>query len=170
MKPLHSVRPIHFGRAVGVSVTWAVLLYQAAAFAGAPVVGLWRFNEGAGTNVSDSSGFNNNGVLAGENGNVPAWVTGQTGFGGALRFTNDGLNHAYVDIPASSSLQIGLTATTPWTLTAWAYEDSNGTTDFVASYGRILVLDDGTAFQFESGASGDAEIYTWSRPPNTQWE
>jgi hypothetical protein len=147
-----------------------LVISQAAAFAAAPVVGLWRFNEGAGTNVSDSSGFNNNGVLAGENGNVPAWVAGQAGFGGALRFTNDGLNHAYVDIPGSSSLQIGLTATTPWTLTAWAYEDSNGTSDFVAYYGRVLVLDDGTAFQFESGASGDGQIYTWSRPPNTQWE
>src|SRR5215472_8049090 len=105
MKPLHNVRSIHF-RMPGVSVACVLLFCQAAAFAGAPVVGLWRFNEGAGTNVSDSSGFNNNGVLAGENGNVPAWATGQAGFGGALRFTNDGLNHAYVDIPGSSSLMI----------------------------------------------------------------
>jgi len=133
------------------------------------LVGLWRFNEGTGTNVADSSGFNNNGVLAGENGNVPAWVAGQSGFGGALRFTNDGLNHAYVGIPGSSSLQIGLTATNPWTLTAWAYEDSGGTGDFVAHYGRIVVLDNGQAFQFESGASGDAQIYTWSRA-NIPWQ
>jgi len=133
------------------------------------LVGLWRFNEGTGTNVADSSGFNNNGVLAGENGNVPAWVAGQSGFGGALRFTNDGLNHAYVAIPGSSSLQIGLTATNPWTLTAWAYEDSGGTGDFVAHYGRIVVLDNGQAFQFESGASGDAQIYTWSRA-NIPWQ
>jgi hypothetical protein len=32
------------------------------------------------------------------------------------------------------------------------------------------VIDDGTAFQFESGASGDAQIYTWSRPLNTEWQ
>ena len=64
------------------------------------VVGLWRFNEGSGTNVTDSSGLGNNGMLAGENGNVPAWVTGQAGFGSALRFTNDGSDHAYVSIPA----------------------------------------------------------------------
>lgn len=64
---------------------------------------------------------------------------------------------------------IGQTATNPWTITAWAYEDSNGTGDFVASFGRILVIDDGTAFQFESGASGDAEIYTWARA-HTEWQ
>jgi hypothetical protein len=131
--------------------------------AATPVVGLWRFNEGTGTNIADSSGFNNNGTLTGENGNVPAWVTGQAGFGGALRFTNDGLNHAYVDIPPSSSLRIGLTASNAWTITAWAHENSNGTGTFVDTYGRILVLDNGTAFQFESGATGDEEMYTWDR-------
>lgn len=134
-----------------------------------PVVGLWRFNEGSGTNVTDSSGFNNNGFLAGENGNMPVWAASQTGFGGALRFTNDGLNHAYVSIPGSASLQIGMTPTNAWTMTAWAYEDSNGTGASVANYGRIVVTDDGTAFQLESGASGDEEMYTWSRA-NAEWQ
>ena len=133
------------------------------------LVGLWRFNEGSGTNAFDSSGLGNNGVLSGENGNVPAWATGQTGFGGALWFTNDGTDHAYVAIPSSGSLLIGQTATNPWTITAWAYEDSNGTGDFVAEYGRIIVIDDGTAFQLESGASGDGELYTWARA-NPQWQ
>ena len=135
----------------------------------ATLVGLWRFDQGSGTNVLDSSGLGNNGYLAGENGNVPAWATGQTGFGGALRFTNNGTDHAYVVIPSSGSLGIGQTATNPWTITAWAYEDSDGTGDFVANYGRVLVIDDGTAFQFESGASGDGEIYTWARA-NTEWQ
>jgi hypothetical protein len=134
------------------------------------LVGLWRFNQGSGTNVLDSSGLGNNGSLTGENGNDPAWVTGQAGFGDALRFSNNGVDHAYVVIPSAGSLGIGQTATNPWTITAWAYEDSNGTGDFVATYGRVLVIDDGTAFQFESGASGDAQIYTWSRPPNTEWQ
>src|SRR5215471_9310143 len=87
----------------------AIVLCAHAADAGVPVVGLWRFNEGSGTNITDSSGFNNNGVLAGENGNMPAWVAGQAGFGSALRFTNDTLNHAYAEVPGSSSLQVGLT-------------------------------------------------------------
>ncbi len=132
-------------------------------FAAVPVLGLWRFNEANGTNAADSSGLNNNGTLLGENGNVPAWVSGQTGFGGALRFTNDAANHAYVSIPGSGSLQIGQTATAPWTITLWAYEDSGGTGAFVANYGRFLVLNGGDAFQFESGAMADEQIYTWSR-------
>ena len=144
-------------------------LAQQPATAAIPVVGLWRFNEGAGTNVADSSGFNNNGILAGENGNVPAWAAGQTGFGGALRFTNNGVDHAYVQIPGSSSLKVGQTVTNAWTITAWAYEDSGGTGSSVATYGRILVLDDGDAFQFESGATGDEQVYTWSRQ-NGGWQ
>jgi hypothetical protein len=134
-----------------------------------PIVGLWRFNESSGNNALDSSGLGNNGVLQGENGNVPAWVAGQTGFGGALRFTNNSVDHAYVAIPSNGSLLIGQTATNPWTITAWAYEDSDGTSDFVANYGRIMVIDDGTAFQLESGASGDGELYTWARA-NAQWQ
>jgi hypothetical protein len=133
------------------------------------LVGFWRFNETSGTSALDSSGLGNNGVLSGENGNVPVWVTGQTGFGGALRFTNNGVDHAYVAISSNGSLLIGQTATNPWTITAWAYEDSNGTSDFVANYGRIMVIDDGTAFQLESGASGDGELYTWARA-NAQWQ
>src|SRR5690349_13286390 len=85
------------------TIAGAILGCTGAASAAAPAVGLWRFNEGSGTNAADSSGFGNNGTLTGENGNVPAWVAGQAGFGGALRFTNDGLDHAYVDIPGSSS-------------------------------------------------------------------
>jgi hypothetical protein len=137
--------------------------------ANATLVGLWRFDEAGGTNILDSSGLGNNGTLMGENGDVPVRVPSQPGFGSALSFTNDGSDHAYVSIPDSGSLLIGQTATNPWTITAWAYEDSDGTGDFVATYGRILVMDDGTAFQFESGASGDDEIYTWARV-NTAWE
>jgi hypothetical protein len=135
----------------------------------ATLVGLWRFNEATGTNVLDSSGLGNNGATAGENGNVPTRVTGQAGFGGALRFANNGTDHAFVAIPSNGSLMIGQTATNPWTITTWAYEDSNGTGDFVATYGRILVIDDGTAFQLESGASGDGELYTWARA-DTGWQ
>jgi hypothetical protein len=135
----------------------------------ATLVGLWRFNDGGGTNALDSSGLGNTGVLQGENGNVPAWAAGQPGFGGALRFTNNGTDHAYVSIPSSGSLLIGQTATNPWTVTAWAYEDSDGTGTFVANYGRIMVIDDGTAFQLESGEFGDDEMYTWARA-HTQWQ
>ncbi len=65
---------------------------------------------------------------------------------------------------------IGQTATNPWTITAWAYESSDGTGDFVADYGRIMVIDGGYAFQLESGASGDGELYTFNENgDNTAW-
>jgi hypothetical protein len=146
-----------------IALTCIGAVVPSPSFGAAPVLGLWRFNEGSGTNALDSSGLNNNGTLAGQNGNLPAWVTGQSGFGGALRFTNDGTNHTYVNIPGSASLMVGQTATNPWTFTAWAYEDSGGTGSSVAAFGRFFVVDDGQAFQFESGSSTDEELYTWSR-------
>jgi hypothetical protein len=151
------------------AISSVVVICQDSAQAAAPVVGLWRFNEGSGTNVTDSSGFGNNGTFGSENGNVPAWVASQAGFGGALRFTNDGFDHAYVTIPGSASLQVGQTATNPWTMTGWAYEISDGSGNFVANYGRILVTDDGDAFQVESGANLDNQLYTWSRK-NAGWQ
>jgi len=147
----------------------AALLHEQEASAAPSVVGLWRFNEGSGTNILDSSGLGNNGFLASENGSLPAWVTGQAGFGTALSFTNNATNYAYVNIPAANSLMIGQTATNAWTITCWAYEDSNGTSNFVSSYGRMLTIDDGAAFQLESGAVGDAELYTWSGM-NPSWQ
>ena len=140
----------------------ALLLLENPASAAPRVVGLWRFNEGSGTNVTDSSGLGNNGYVAGENGNVPGWVPGQSGFGSALSFTNDGVDHAYVSIPGAPSLMIGQTATNAWSITAWAYESSDGTGGFVANYGRIVAIDDGEAFFFDSGTNGDEEMYTWS--------
>jgi len=136
---------------------------------GSKLLGLWRFDEGSGTNIFDASGYGNDGVLRGENGVTPLWAAGQSGFGTALFFTNDGADHAYVDIPGSQSLMIGQTATNPWSITAWAYESSAGTGDFYATYGRILVIDDGTALQLESAASGDDEFYVWARA-NDAWQ
>jgi hypothetical protein len=144
----------------------AVILLGAPRAQAASVVGLWRFNEGSGTNAADSSGLGNNGILAGPN---AGWAPSQPGFGSALSITNDNTNISYVNIPASGSLMIGLTPTNTWTITAWAYESSDGTSNFVATYGRILVIDDGTALQLESGAAGDGEFYTYDRTTNTEW-
>jgi hypothetical protein len=148
-----------------MAVFCAAVLHEHAASAAPSVVGLWRFNEGAGTNVSDSSGLGNNGVLEGENGIVPTWVAGQAGFGSALMFTNNGTDYSYVSIPGAASLMIGQTESNAWTITAWAYESSDGTSNFVSDFGRILVMDGGNAFEFESGATNDAEMYTWSELP-----
>jgi hypothetical protein len=53
------------------------------------LVGYWKFDEGSGSTVSDSSGRNNNGVAI----NGSAWVNGK--YGSALSF--DGSN--YVELP-----------------------------------------------------------------------
>src|ERR1700735_1979566 len=45
------------------------------------VVGLWRFNEGSGTNVSDSSGLGNNGTLQSAGTTLPVWTNSQNGLG-----------------------------------------------------------------------------------------
>lgn len=72
---------------------------------GADVVGIWDFDEGNGTIVNDSSGFNNDGVLA----NGPIWRCASvnkdytpTGTGCSLYF--DGTND-YIQIADYSSLE-----------------------------------------------------------------
>ena len=57
-------------------------------------VALWKFDEGRGTALKDSSGNGNDGTLA----NGPEWTNG------GLKFTVDG---SHVDIPNSASLDIG---------------------------------------------------------------
>ena len=136
------------------------------ASASTTLLGLWRFNDGSGTTAADSSGLGHNGSLVGENGNIPAWVPGQAGFGTALRFTNNfpsdpTAGRAYVNVPASDSLKVGLTASDTWSFTCWAYEASDGANGFVAYYGRIFTQDGGQGLGWESGAGGDAEFYAW---------
>jgi hypothetical protein len=71
------------------------------------LVGYWKFDEGTGTIVSDSSGNDNNGVLV----NGPVWVDGK--YGKALSF--DGIDD-YVMIPDSQNLRVQ-----NFTLEAWVY-------------------------------------------------
>lgn len=125
------------------------------------VVGLWRFEEGQGTAVADTSGMTNHGTLMGENDNLPTWSQGQTGFGKALQFQNNGADHAYVDVPASESLKIGQTANDLWSLAIWAKETSDGGGGYVATYGRFLAQDGGQGIQWDSGANGDSQVYLW---------
>jgi hypothetical protein len=170
-EPMKRACPLGSTRRFFVLITaiCAALVVGQAALAAPSVVGLWRFDEGSGTNVNDSSGLGNNGFLEGENGNVPVWVTGQPVFGTALQFTNDGVDHSYVSIPGAPSLMIGMTETNAWTITAWAYESSDSTGGLVTDYGRLLCIDAGVAFYFDTGTTNDAEMYTWSveTPP---WE
>jgi len=61
------------------------------------LVGFWNFDEGAGTNVLDSSGIGNNGTWNGTS--TTRYVTGKVGnFAGTFNGTND-----YVRVPYNSS-------------------------------------------------------------------
>jgi hypothetical protein len=137
------------------------------AFASNTLLGLWRFDEGSGTTSADSSGAGNNGSLFGENGNNPAWVPGQAGFGNCLWFTNTaggldyGGDRAGVNIPANPALKTGVTPANTWSYVCWAYEASNGSGGFADYYARIFTQDGGQGLQWESGANGDSQFYTW---------
>lgn len=130
------------------------------------LIGLWRFDEGTGTNALDSSGLGNNGVLTTDDpvfGQIPTWATSQPGFGHALQFRVDNLAHSYVDIPANASLQFGMTANDTWTISAWTYEASDGGGNFVSSYGRLFAQNGGYGLNFDSGSSiwSDPQYYIW---------
>jgi hypothetical protein len=125
------------------------------------VVGLWRFNESSG-DATDSAGNGNVGTFVGSNVTRSA---GMSGFGNALSVTSDQTNRAYVQVPGNFSLQIGLTAGTPWSVTAWAKENSDGFGLFYNTYGTILSQKDPAfsnyGLEFQSGANGDEQYYMW---------
>jgi hypothetical protein len=127
----------------------------------ASVVGLWQFNDASG-NVTDSSGNGNVGTLVGSNATLSA---SKPGFGNALTLTADQTNYAYAQIPGNYSLQIGLTAGSPWSVTAWAKENSDGFGLFYTTYGEILSQKDPAVpiygLEYQSGTNGDEEYYMW---------
>jgi hypothetical protein len=88
----------------------------------------WSFDEGSGTNVLDSSGATNNGVLAGS----PTWVTNGV-LGGALRFA--GGNDSVRGTNATSLLD-GLKA---FSLSLWVKRDGTN-----ADQGIFAASDSGT--------------------------
>ena len=92
---------------VGVGLTLGVSRAVALAAPSASPVGYWRFDEGSGTTVSDSSGFGNTGTAQ----NGMTWGAGRIGKGGVF----DGAN-AQVRIADSPSLSISGTALT---IAAW---------------------------------------------------
>jgi len=72
----------------------AMLLSLVTTRSQATLIGLWRFNEGTGTTVADTSGNGLHGVVLGKDDvrTYPAWIPGRTGLSGdsALRFGVNG--------------------------------------------------------------------------------
>jgi len=83
----------------------------------AGLVGSWSFNEGSGTNIADSSGNGNNGVIY--NIQTNTWISGISG--SALYFPGTtGTGGTYVKIPDSTSLHI----TSAISMAAWVRVDN----------------------------------------------
>jgi hypothetical protein len=84
------------------------------------LAGWWKFDEGAGTTVRDSSGYGHEGVLVGD----PQWAAGKIG-SGALSFDGSG---CLVQVPESPALDAGGTLT----IAAWVHLNNLSTYYFVA--------------------------------------
>jgi hypothetical protein len=102
------------------------------------LVGYWRFEEGTGTDVSDSSGYGNDGTVSGA-----AWTSGR--FGNALEF--DGSND-YVDVHHDTLWD--LKATDDITVNAWIKLASDTSGDFGNIWGDWA----GPCFQIHKESSG----------------
>jgi len=79
--------------------------------ANAELVGWWRFDEGSGITVNDSSGNDHHGTVQG----TPEWGAGPEGFGGALGFSNTAGAYCGVFDPTGG--------TGTFTLTLWCLWD-----------------------------------------------
>ncbi|MHC4172620.1 MAG: LamG-like jellyroll fold domain-containing protein [Planctomycetota bacterium] len=117
----------------------------------ADLVGWWKFEEGSGVTIEDSSGNGHHGTLLG----TPEWVLGPEGFGGALAFNPDrcvGVDCGIFD-PTDGTGQ--------FTVTLWAFWDGTTTT----TVQHFLTKSNGWGantmmFQFELWAASTDTAYT----------
>ncbi len=122
------------------------------------LVGYWKFDEGIGTKLRDSSGYGNNGTISGGSNE---WVTGK--FGQALEFHGSD-THAGNDASLNPSDAI--------TVEAWIKFD---TLDFDTQYPRILsrVIDNynRTEFYYDNSTNPSTrnKIYGGFRKFNTPY-
>lgn len=142
----------------------------------ADLVGLWRFEEGAGTEVNDTSGYGNDGGLwavddanEGIDSNEPRWIASSQGGGQyALEFGtpdsgipgsgNPDRNWNYVYVPYSSVLEnLG----TQWTIAFWYKQYTNDATINYGGGGGYQRVISCPAYEIELGIPGDLHDYFW---------
>ena len=105
------------------------------------VSGMWKFEDGSGTEVKDSSGFDNHGTLVNA-----TWRTADQcglGFGGCVDF--DGVDD-YVNIPHENVLN----GTDALTYTAWFYVE-----DYAKTHNQIM------GKSIHGGGTGRAQMGIW---------
>lgn len=110
-----------------------------------PAVGQWKFDEGTGTSVADSSGNNLAATLMGGG----SWTTGK--YTNAISFNG---SNSYVTIPDNSILEPNRV-----TITAW-FKTSNATAGYL-----ITKRDDNYYVQIGSGG----KVMVWMTPPCAAW-
>ncbi|OGZ32864.1 MAG: hypothetical protein A2V69_00620 [Candidatus Portnoybacteria bacterium RBG_13_40_8] len=116
------------------------------------LVGYWDFQEGAGNNVYDKSGYDNDGIW---NGTGSHWADGKIGKGGSFNGTDD---YVYVTEPTGE-----LNLVNNFTLSAWIKpEDSSGTRAIVGRYYQYVlwIENDNTLSAIIRNSSGDYEYPT----------
>ncbi|MFA6039099.1 MAG: LamG-like jellyroll fold domain-containing protein [Candidatus Peribacteraceae bacterium] len=120
------------------------------------LVGYWRFYEGAGTTVADSTGNGRTGTLT----NSPIWVNGKLGKG--LQF--DGVND-FVAVNDHDSLDV----TNAMTISAWVYWSSSGVREMIlknnnanTGYGQYELYQNNTYVSFR--LMGASSTLTTSTP------
>lgn len=123
----------------------ALVVAGSPAAASGSLVGQWHFDEGAGTAAADSSGYGNNGTLAGS----VAWVAGR--FGSALQFNGA---PGDVQVPDSPSLD----PASGITVSAWVRSaGSPGTYRYVVAKGADACI--AASYGLYTGPSGGLEFY-----------
>jgi hypothetical protein len=119
------------------------------------LVGLWRFDEGAGTTATDSSGNKNDGTLRGDD---LQWAAGRAG-GGSLEIPN-AQNHGVL-VPPSPSID----AIRSFTMAAWLFR-----TDQRSGLANVLSRRSSGSSEYYAlaiAADGMARVYlnSQSSPP-----
>lgn len=154
------------GRPVKVIGLVTILICLLISVAQADLVALWRFEEGDGNDVNDSSGYGNHGIMIAdtEAGDPPTSLTDTTVpdritgvYGEALQFCNGTDNYNSVWIPKSDSLKI---LGENWTFAMWIRQDSRDTTPGGGyGYPRVISCPN---YEVELGAPGSYDYdYFW---------
>jgi hypothetical protein len=105
--------------------------------------GWWRFDEGTGAMIADSSGNGNDGMLAGSP--APSWTAGK--FGDALDFTGGG----WVQVPQNATLESQTISAEAWVKATspgiYKYILAKGSNqDYASSYGLYTASTGGIGF------------------------
>lgn len=135
-----------------LSVVMFLILPVVAAGADPDTVAVWRFEEGQGDQVTDSSGNGHDGKVVG------AEWTPDGKFGGAMRF--DGAS-SYVEVPASDDLDL-----TQFTVELWFRAESIDGTRAVLGHGESFDTDKAQYIVEINDAESPNKVQLWYEAEN----